>query len=268
MDKSMDRPTSRVVSTDGTSIAVFENGSGPPLVLVHGAMSDHRNDAAFIAALGSSFRTYAVDRRGRGASADGDDYSIEREFDDIATVIDAIPGADEVAVWGHSYGADVAMGAAARSRRVHRLILYEPGLGLTYPTGAVEAVIAAIDAGDSDAAAVALLSRVVEMSDAEVAHVKGLPTWTDRLAFVATIPRELMAESGWVYRTDQFATVTAQVLLLDGSESPASQRAATARAAAALPNARLRVLDGHGHMAHRTDPEFVARIVCEFIETL
>jgi hypothetical protein len=41
---------------------------------------------------------YAMDRRGRGASADAEEYSIEREFDDVAAVIDAIGGDVDVLV--------------------------------------------------------------------------------------------------------------------------------------------------------------------------
>jgi hypothetical protein len=34
---------------------------------------------------------------------------------------------------------------------------------------------------------------------------------------------------------------------------------------AAIPGARTHVLDGHAHIAHRTDPAMVAAIVREFI---
>ena len=34
-------PSRTVASNDGTPIAVFSSGDGPPLVLVHGAAADH-----------------------------------------------------------------------------------------------------------------------------------------------------------------------------------------------------------------------------------
>jgi hypothetical protein len=37
-----------VRSADGTPIAVWVDGQGPALVMVHGAMSDHTADAPFI----------------------------------------------------------------------------------------------------------------------------------------------------------------------------------------------------------------------------
>jgi pimeloyl-ACP methyl ester carboxylesterase len=33
----------------------------------------------------------------------------------------------------------------------------------------------------------------------------------------------------------------------------------------ALPNARIKVLVGHGHIAHQSDPALVASVVLEFI---
>jgi pimeloyl-ACP methyl ester carboxylesterase len=50
-----------------------------------------------------------------------------------------------------------------------------------------------------------------------------------------------------------------------GSETPPAVTAATHRAAAAIPDARIHVLEGHGHFAHRTDPAMVGAIIREFI---
>jgi pimeloyl-ACP methyl ester carboxylesterase len=53
-----------VAAPDGTPIAVFSEGEGPPIVLVHGGMSDHRNDAPFVAEMARMFTVFAIDRRG------------------------------------------------------------------------------------------------------------------------------------------------------------------------------------------------------------
>ncbi len=263
----MDTDRFDVRSADGTLIAVWSAGVGPPLVVVHGAMSHHATDARFVAELSRRFSTFAMDRRGRGASGDHADHSIEREFEDIAAVVNAVAArtGGPVTLWGHSFGADCAMGAAVLTQNIGHLVLYEPGLGMTYPDGSVEAVEAALAAGDVEGAAVALLARVVEMSDDEVEQLRSLPTWSDRLAVVPTLPRELTAESGWVYQPGQFEEIKAETLLLAGSDSPPSQTEATERAAAAIPRARIRVLEGHSHIAQRTDPELVAAIVEEFV---
>jgi hypothetical protein len=75
----------KIISPDGTSIAYCRTGGGPPLVLVHGTTASHTRWASILPALEAQFNVYAVDRRGRGESGDGDSYALEREFEDIAT---------------------------------------------------------------------------------------------------------------------------------------------------------------------------------------
>ena len=62
-----------VQSTDGTTIKVWVQGEGPPIVLVHGSLRDHTIFEPLIAHLQSSMTTYAIDRRGFGASGDRED---------------------------------------------------------------------------------------------------------------------------------------------------------------------------------------------------
>jgi pimeloyl-ACP methyl ester carboxylesterase len=259
-----------VRSADGTPIAVWADGDGPPLVLVHGGLNDHTTDRPFIDQLRGTVTTFALDRRGRGESGDAPDYAIEREFEDIAAVVDAIAArtGELVAVWGHSYGADVAMGAAALTDNVARLVLYEPGLGFASSASVLEALGAidtAVAAGDFEEALLIALRDIVELTEEEITVVRATPGWPARLAAVPRLPREVRAELGWTYRPGQFDAVAAQALLLAGADSPAAQQEATRRAAAAIPGARIRTLDGHSHIAHRVDPAMVAAIVCEFV---
>ena len=79
-----------VTSKDGTPIAYWRSGEGPPLVLVHGTSADHSRWTPVLPAFEQHFNVYAVDRRGRGGSGDSEDYSIEREFEDVAAVVDSI----------------------------------------------------------------------------------------------------------------------------------------------------------------------------------
>ncbi len=254
-------------SADGVPIAVWVEGSGPPLVLVHGALSDHRRFDTLVAELRAHLTTFAMDRRGRGGSGDSSGYAIEREFEDVAAVVDAVAARTgrPAALWGHSYGADCAMGAAALTGNVDGLILYEPGLGFSYPPRSIEAVEAAVAAGDSEAALLAVLVGVVEATPDEVSAIRASPTWAARLATVPTVARELRAERDWVYEPGCFDVVGASTLVLAGSDSPPSQQDATRRAAAAIPGARVEVLEGHGHFAFQTDPALVAGVIRDFV---
>jgi pimeloyl-ACP methyl ester carboxylesterase len=255
-----------IVSLDGTRIAVWAHGTGPAIVMVHGSIADHTTFDPFVEVLGQQMTTYAMDRRGFGASGDTPDYSIERDFDDVAAVVDAVAtrtGAP-VTVWGHSYGANCAMGGAAMSDCVDRLVLYEPSLGIPYPNGSIARVEAALTRGDHEAAIVAVLVDILEMTVEEIEDFRASPLWPARLAAAPTIPRECHVEENWVYRPGQFATITAPTLVLAGSDSVPVVTEATMLAAAAIPDAEIRVLEGHGHFAHRTDPDLVTKIVVTF----
>jgi pimeloyl-ACP methyl ester carboxylesterase len=85
-----------VRSADGTPLAVWVEGQGPPLVLVHGSMCDHTASDPLVAELRATMTTFAVDRRGFGASGDAAGYALEREFEDAAAVVETVaarPGA-------------------------------------------------------------------------------------------------------------------------------------------------------------------------------
>lgn len=259
-----------VRSRDGTSIAVWAEGEGPPLVMVHGVLNDHTTDRLFIDELRGKVTTFAMDRRGHGASGDQPNHAIEREFEDVAAVIDAVADrtGQAVSVWGHSYGADCAMGAATLTDNIAHLILYEPGLATSCTDemiAAIRTVDTAVEAGDHEGALLAFPSDFLELTEEEIAFVRASPAWPARLAAVPQVPREIRAEVDWRYQPGQFDAVDASTLLLAGTDSPEPQQEATQRAADAIPDARIKVLNGHSHMAHRTDPAFIAAIVTEIV---
>ena len=92
-------------STDGTEIASWRSGTGRAVVLVHGSTADHTAWDAVRAELEPVCTVYAMDRRGRGGSGDAPSYAAEREFEDVAAVVDQLGGA--VPVIGHSWGCRV-----------------------------------------------------------------------------------------------------------------------------------------------------------------
>lgn len=102
-------------------VSVARDGSGPPVLFVHGSVVGGATWAAQ-RPLSERFTTLVLDRRGFGASppAEADDYEVDAR--DIAAALG--DGAHLVA---HSYGAIGAMLAAAmRPRAVRSLTLVEP----------------------------------------------------------------------------------------------------------------------------------------------
>jgi pimeloyl-ACP methyl ester carboxylesterase len=54
-------------------------------------------------------------------------------------------------------------------------------------------------------------------------------------------------------------------LLLAGADSRPVLKEATDRALAAIPGARAQVLEGHAHLAYRSDPAMVAAVVRQLV---
>jgi pimeloyl-ACP methyl ester carboxylesterase len=131
-----------VKTCDGGAIAVWIEGDGPPLVLVHGSISDHTAFDPLVGELRGEFTVFAMDRRGFGASPDAPGYSAEREFSDVAAVVNAVMArtGEPAVLFGHSWGASCALGAASQLPSLRALVLYEPSLGLRYPPGSLDRI--------------------------------------------------------------------------------------------------------------------------------
>ncbi len=81
----------RRVAVNGTRLAYFEQGSGAPLVLVHGGVSDLRIWDGQISALTQHFRILVYCRRYARPTAeipDGADDPLQAYVDDLATLIE------------------------------------------------------------------------------------------------------------------------------------------------------------------------------------
>jgi len=262
-----------VTSSDGTRIAVHVSGQGRPLVAVHGTTSDHLSWRLVLPLLEPYFAVHAVDRRGRGCSGDRPEYSLDLEYADLAAVVDAAAAATggPVDLIGHSYGGNVAFGAARLTSNIRRMVLYEgwpaPNAAhRTTPPEVMDRLATLLSQGLPEEMLEILYRDVVKMSEEEIAALKAAPTWPARVAAAPTVPRELAAFGAQAFDPRWAARISVPVLLLVGGESPDEVRADPDVVAAALPDARVRILDGQMHMAHLTAPEAFAEEVLEFLD--
>jgi pimeloyl-ACP methyl ester carboxylesterase len=259
-----------VTTPNGVRLACDVAGEGPPLVMVHGAGSARWSFDLVRPHLEPHFTVWALDRRGRGDSEDGDGYSLEREFEDVEAVVrDAGPDAT---LFGHSYGGLVSAGAAVRLGRLPRLVLYEPPMGGVLADEAwIERYEAHLAAGERKAAVRAFMHDVGGYSREELDDMEGTPVWQARLEVAHTAPRELRAERDFVLDRLGLQTIAVPSLLLVGSESPDWARRSTDAFAAAIPQAEVRTLEGQGHGAAMSAPELLAaeleRLVPRVIES-
>ena len=256
-------------SHDGTEIAYFTSGDGPPLVLVHGVLGDHTRWDALRPHLEPHVTVQAMDRRGRGASGDAAEYAVTREFEDVAAVVEAVAGStgSAVDVYGHSGGASFALGAAALTSNIRRLVLYEPAVDSAelLPDRLLERLDQLLEAGDPEAVVETFCREVLHMDQQQIDAYRDQPSWPRRVAAAHTLARELRIPAGQLVDAERTAGVTVPVLMLEGSQTPEGFKSGTRVVAGLLPDARVEVLDGHGHTADVLGPEIVASLVLGFL---
>jgi pimeloyl-ACP methyl ester carboxylesterase len=254
-----------VVSPDGTSIAVWRSGEGPPLVLIHGAAADHNRWAPVLPALEERFTVLAIDRRGRGQSGDADDYALEREFEDVVAVVES--ATEGVNVLGHSYGGICALEAALLTDTIRKLVLYEPPLGfLASPPHVVDQLEALLAAGRRDELIAFFMQEVAGLPTDQVELMRSLPAWEARLDAADTIPREELASREYVFAPGRFRALGVPTLFLQGGDSPEPFKAAGEALRATLPDCRVVVMPGQRHAAMDTGTDLFTAEVLGFLE--
>jgi pimeloyl-ACP methyl ester carboxylesterase len=255
-------------SRDGTKIGYWTTGEGPPLLLVHGGLGDHRRWDALRPHLEPHVTVHAMDRRGRGASEDHPDWSIEREYEDVAAVVDAVAdesGAD-VDVYGVSLGGMCSLGSTAHTSNIRKLALYEGWPYVpeeaTAPLDFVERMEALLVDGDREGVLEAVYRELLDLDDDEIEHLRAQPEWSARVAAAHTIPRELRTADEVPFDREMLARVEVPTLLLTGELGPDWK---VDEVAGALPDARIAVLEGQAHTADLFAPEVVAEPLLDFL---
>ncbi|HEU5470732.1 MAG TPA: alpha/beta hydrolase [Actinophytocola sp.] len=253
-----------VTSADGTTIAYERTGSGPPLVLVDGAMCYRAAGPArpLAAALHEHFTVYTYDRRGRGDSADTPPYSPAREIEDLQAVL-AVSDPAPAFIYGISSGAALCLATAAVTPRITRLALYEPPfLAEAEPhprfadyTARLRALLAAGRRGD----AVALFMAHVGIPAQAIDHIRTQPAWPVLEAIAPTLAYddEILGDS----TIPRHLPVTIPTLLLSGGASPQTLQQAAKSTAHAFPNADHHTLP---NQTHDVSPDALAPALTQF----
>ncbi len=125
-----------VVRLPAGEFSYLDEGSGPPVVLLHALGRNAHDWAPTIDALSGRWRCIALDLRGHGESARCDRYSFEEMESDLRAFVDALE-LDRFCLVAHSMGANVAWLFAARTPdRLERLVIEDtapPTSATTFP---------------------------------------------------------------------------------------------------------------------------------------
>ena len=253
----------RVTSRDGTTIAFDRLGGGPPVVLVCGGSTDRMINAPLAQALASRFTVFNYDRRGRGDSGDTLPYAVEREFEDLAAVIDAAGG--EASVYGTSSGAALAMEAAAEGLAITKLALWEPPYILDKdqrpPPNTAEVYADLVSKGRRGDAVEFFMSKVVGMPDEFVAQARQAPFWAGQEAIAHTLAYDATIMGDYSLPFERAAEVRIPTLVLAGGASPPFMRETAGTLADTIPQGQTRTLEDQGH---DVDPAVIAGAVEKF----
>jgi len=230
-----------------------------------------------------------MDRRGHGESEAGSNYSLRKEFEDVAAVVNVLsrrglrqqdgalayarataPQPGPVFVLGHSLGGLCALEAAFLTNKISKLVLYEPPLQDLDHTAIADRMEKMIHAGKSsigrEQALVTFLREIVMISPDEIAAMKRQPAWPSRVAGIDIQIREIRALSKYRFDAKRIRTLAVPTLLLTGSKTASPQlKQATSALMDNLPRRTLVVFEGQEHNAMDKIPQQFAETVTNFL---
>ena len=253
-------------SADGANIAYWRQGSGPPLLLVHGALSDRVAWILIQPILAERFTVYVMNRRGREGSGEPKAHAIEREFEDIVAVVDAI--GEPVHLLGHSGGALCALGAVLLTDRLRSLILYEPPPPGPRVDIELKSLREMIHGAEPAEIVLEFLRTGPRVPEEDIKRLRESPIWPHTVSLAPSLASELDAAAGYELDVSQYSTLNIPLLLLLGSDSPALLREVSDALVEVVPDVRMRVLEGQQHAANFDAPELFAEEVVRFLETV
>ncbi|MGO4455279.1 alpha/beta fold hydrolase [Arthrobacter sp. RAF14] len=241
--------TSFVTSADGTRIAYEAQGSGPPLILVGGALNDRNSAGGYVPLLEDAFTVVRYDRRGRGESGDTRPWSVEREIEDLKAV--AAEFDEPVSVYGHSSGAILGLAAVAAGLPAHRVVTYEPPFLTEQPED-----WRAFAEQQRDLAAAGRPGDAVENFIRHVGApwdpaMRQMPFWAGLEALGHTVTYDLQIVGDSSVPVEALGRIEAPLLSLYGGDSPQWAETSAEAVAAAVPGARALSVPGQ---THNSDP--------------
>jgi 3-oxoadipate enol-lactonase len=264
-----------ILEVDGVRIAFDEYGEktqGGHVVFIHGFPLNRTMWAPQVDALRGAYHIVVPDMRGHGSSDISEGATtMERMADDVYALISAA-GADSVAVVGLSMGGYVALQFARKYPGALRaLVLANTRAGADSEearAGRLEMIKKVASDGPPVVAAEMLpklLSPRAAVEDAElVAKVRRMIETSAAAGIAASL-------AGMAQRPDStglLGAIAVPTLVIAGTDDQLIPRSDADTLAAAIPGARLALIEGAGHLSNLEKDDEFTTAVREFLAAL
>jgi 3-oxoadipate enol-lactonase len=267
--RPLSRGGPRQLAVNGVNLAVDLRGEGPAILFIHGYPLDRTIWEPQLTAL-EGWRRIAPDLRGMGLSDAPDlGYSMATYAADLAALLDAL-GIDRVVLCGLSMGGYIAFEFVRRWReRVAALVLVDTRAEADSAEGKRSRDEAAALAREGGAAAVAetMLPKMLAPTApaALVDRVRGIMAAAPVAGIVGALAamRERADSSAMLPELRGVPT-----LVMVGSEDRMTPPARASAMASAIPDARLIVVSGAGHLPTLEQPSIVTDALRAFLSGL
>lgn len=261
-----------VISKDNTPIAFEKAGQGPLVILVAAALSDRSDTRKLAAILAKHFTVINYDRRGRGESGDNPSYAVDREIEDIESLIDEVGG--PAFIFGSSSGAVLALDAANRlNGKIKKQVLYEPPLIVDdsqppVPRELRRQIAELISANRRNEAVKLFFSKAMSIPAIGVFMMRFMPGWSKMRTMAHTTTYDLAilegAQDGKPLSRSRWESTRLPTLVLTGEKSEAFFHNGARALAGILSQARHKILKGQHHGSVVAAPNVLADELLEF----
>lgn len=259
-----------LVSVGNIPLNVIEQGSGPPLLLVHGFPLDHTMWQGQIDALAQTNRVIAPDLRGFGASrvTEGT-LSMEQFADDLNALLDALKIDSPVAFCGLSMGGYIAWQFWRKYRaRVGSLILCDTR-AVADTAEAAENRRKLADKAIKEGAGVVADGMLPKLFAKRTPDQQPQIVEATRQVMLRTSPQGIAAAlRGMAERPDStglLATIDVPTLVIVGKEDAISTSDEMRSISASIKGSQFLEVPDAGHMAPLESPDLVSSTIQRFL---
>ena len=244
------------VRLDETELHYEAHGDGEPLVLVPGFASGAWSWRWQAGDLAKEFRVITFDPRGVAGSSlkDGAGVSITAIADDIAGLLGSM-GIDAAHVLGISFGGFVAQEFALRHPdKLKRLVLASTSFGGPNHVAPPREVLAAFSATDGLNSPERIRKYMTMGFSPDFVRDKGYVvdefcTLRERNTVPEEVYRQQLTSAVTFNAEERVGEIEADTLVLTGDKDAVVPPENSENLAKAIPGARLRTIEGGGHMA-------------------